>query len=113
MPRSCGERRRLRHQAGLADPRLAAQHQRTPTVLNSVQERRQQLPLGVSTEEWPGIIAHRALHESDIVSGAQLWPVSGLLCRVRRPVGNPLPHDQSGDGRAASGARHIFDRNPR
>ena len=42
-------------QPGLADSRLAVQHQRSAAALDSVKQRSQQLGLGVPAEQRPGV----------------------------------------------------------
>ena len=95
------ERRRLRQQAGLADPRLAAQHERAAAAFDPIQQRRQQLRLGVSAEEWPSVIARHGEHGTATLPQAQCLRDSIALPQAR-------PNDAAGPGDLVRqlGARH-------
>jgi len=67
------ERSRRGQQPGLADARLAVQHERAAATLDSIEQRSQQLDLGVPAEQRRGVAPQRSTSET-ILAPAPVLP---------------------------------------
>ena len=79
------ERRRLCQHAGLADARFAAQHERAAAAFDLIEQRPQQLRLGVSAEKRPSVIARHGEHGRRTLSEAHLLRDSNRSIRKQPP----------------------------